>query len=531
MPKLPAMSLIKRRRILFNVETPSKAYPAGCDRCFRFHAFDDLHRFTPSLEVRSIRLPAEIQTPPLRRKPFPRASWAEASAVESPLPDHQERPVSGRMAPCYNPRKMADYSRFLRNLHNCNILGVNPPVQDFAFFDLWAKPLGLLYILQTLRQQGNRVTLVDCISESDGKRKSYGRKAPARTLIPKPKPYENVPRRFYHFGIVKESFLARLRKIPPPDIILVTSMMTYWYPGVFWAISLIKEVFPKAPVMLGGVYARLCPEHARKSGADMIQTCRLDLDMIRPAAELYPAPEYAVSMTSFGCPMNCGYCASSILWPEYAARTIEEVTAEIRHQIQAGNGNIQDTAFYDDALLVDRESRFYPLCESFQREFPTMRFHTPNGLHVRMIDSRCAQILRSTGFKTLRLSFEGTDRALRNIQGKKTDLDSFAFAVNHLRKAGYQNDEIETYVLLGLPGQRPEDMEENIQIVKDIGVKVKTAQYSPIPQTSTFQEAAYVTPEIRKEPLLHNNTVYSSHVSKTLEPEVLQHLKDLARSN
>jgi len=154
---------------------------------------------------------------------------------------------------------MADYSRFLSHLHNCNILGVNPPVQDFAFFDLWAKPLGLLYILETLRQQGNNVALLDCISESGGKRKTYGRTAPAKTLIPKPKPYEKIPRRFYHFGTGKEYFISRLKSLPRPDIILVTSMMTYWYPGVFWAISLIKEVFPKVPVMLGGVYARLCP--------------------------------------------------------------------------------------------------------------------------------------------------------------------------------------------------------------------------------------------------------------------------------
>jgi len=425
---------------------------------------------------------------------------------------------------------MADYSRFLRNLRNCKILGVNPPVRDFAFFDLWAKPLGLLYILETLRQQGNSVALIDCISESGGKRKTYGRMAPAKKPISKPKPYENIPRRFYHFGIGREAFLSRLRNLPRPDIILVTSMMTYWYPGVFWAISLIREVFPKVPVMLGGVYARLCPEHARKSGADMIQTARLDLELIRPAIELYSAPGYAISMTSFGCPMDCGYCASSFLWPDYTARTAEEITAEIKHQVEAGAGIIQDTAFYDDALLVDKEYRFYPLCENFQREFPTMRFHTPNGLHVRMIDSRCAQILKSTGFKTLRLSFEGTDRTLRKIQGNKTDLDSFASAVGHLRKAGYRNDEIETYVLLGLPEQRPEDMEENIQAVRDIGVKVKTAQYSPIPQTRTFQEAALVTPEIRTEPLLHNNTVYSSYVSKSLEPETLQHLKDLARS-
>jgi len=45
------------------------------------------------------------------------------------------------------------------------VLGVNPPVHDFTFFDLWAKPLGLLFLLDYLRKRGNRVFLADCIFE------------------------------------------------------------------------------------------------------------------------------------------------------------------------------------------------------------------------------------------------------------------------------------------------------------------------------------------------------------------------------
>ena len=36
-----------------------------------------------------------------------------------------------------------------------NILGVNPPVTDFAFFDLWSKPMGFLYLLEKMRELGN----------------------------------------------------------------------------------------------------------------------------------------------------------------------------------------------------------------------------------------------------------------------------------------------------------------------------------------------------------------------------------------
>jgi hypothetical protein len=63
-------------------------------------------------------------------------------------------------------------------------------------------------------------------------------------------------------------FEALLRNGPRPDIILITTMMTYWYPGAFDAIATLKKVFPGVPIVLGGLYATLCPEHADHSGAD-----------------------------------------------------------------------------------------------------------------------------------------------------------------------------------------------------------------------------------------------------------------------
>ncbi len=61
--------------------------------------------------------------------------------------------------------------------------------------------------------------------------------------------------------------------MPRPDAVLVTSLMTYWYPGVTAAIRLVREYFPGVPVILGGIYASLCPDHARShSGADLVLT-------------------------------------------------------------------------------------------------------------------------------------------------------------------------------------------------------------------------------------------------------------------
>lgn len=147
---------------------------------------------------------------------------------------------------------MSDLSGYLGSLKGCRILGINPPVRDFAFFDLWAKPLGLLYLLGALREQQNHVSLIDCISDSSSADRRYGRKTPERVEIPKPDAYRGIPRRYWHFGLTREELASRIISQPRPDLVLVTSSMTYWYKGVFWCIEQLRKILPGVPVILGG---------------------------------------------------------------------------------------------------------------------------------------------------------------------------------------------------------------------------------------------------------------------------------------
>ena len=129
-------------------------------------------------------------------------------------------------------------------------------------------------------------------------------------------------------------------------------MMTYWYPGVCEAIGLVRALHGRVPVALGGVYASLCPEHARAhSGADQVlegpglpAALRLADKLIggchsenryadprglpAPAHDLVPRP-YAAVLTSWGCPWRCTYCASHRLHPSFVQRNPAAVEEEI----------------------------------------------------------------------------------------------------------------------------------------------------------------------------------------------------------
>ena len=159
---------------------------------------------------------------------------------------------------------------------------INPWIYDFAAFDLWSKPLGLLFIAGYLRERGFRIHVIDCLSRHHpgmkadksvflSHRHAFGTGKFHRDQVPKPPPLRHVARPFSRYGISRELFVHDLKRIEDPAAILVTSLMTYWYLGVNEVIALARDIHPGVPVLLGGIYATLCRDHAMSfSGADRV---------------------------------------------------------------------------------------------------------------------------------------------------------------------------------------------------------------------------------------------------------------------
>ena len=152
-----------------------------------------------------------------------------------------------------------------------SLLLINPWIYDFAAYDFFARPLGLLYLAGWLRAQGYAVHFLDCLGTPHARTGPFGTGRYPKEIIPPPPALAGITRRYGRYRISEAAFRERLDRVPTPAAILVTSLMTYWYPGVAAAIRLARERFPGVPVILGGIYATLCPEHAQQhSGADRV---------------------------------------------------------------------------------------------------------------------------------------------------------------------------------------------------------------------------------------------------------------------
>jgi len=443
---------------------------------------------------------------------------------------------------------------------------INPWIYDFAAYDLWSKPLGLLYLASTLRRSGFEIHLIDCLdihhpgmpggpSSAPPVRRNHGTGKFWRKEVSKPSALQHVPRPYSRYGISPALFAEDLGRIKGPSAILVTSLMTYWYPGVKEVIRMSKEAHPGVPVILGGLYARLCSDHAlRHSGADLIVPASGlgDLPAVKDALHAFgiqgreaplpsdPIPypaydmlrkiDYICLLTSTGCPYRCRYCASHFLNPHPLRRDPLECIEEILRW-HRGYG-VRDFAFYDDALLVDWSNHIGLVLEEVIRRDMEIRFHTPNALHVREVTADLADLLYRSGFRTVRLGLETSDPRLHHDLDRKLGRGEFERAVANLAKAGYTRREIGAYVLAGLPGQSAESVRETLEFVGRVGGSPYLAEYSPIPHTPLWEEALAVSGyDLAGEPLFHNNTLLPCWDGRRREryPALKERAKEIRR--
>ena len=437
------------------------------------------------------------------------------------------------------------------------VLLINPWIYDFAAYDFWFKPLGLLSIGAVLQQFGYQVDLIDCLDRHRPELPRYLGSAGTKSRddatgkffreeLEKPAVLRHVPRKYCRYGYPLAFFESMLEKAPDPDVVLITSFMTYWYPAVRDAARIVRDRFPHAIIVLGGIYATLCPQHAQENvQPDYLITGEGEQEIVRliaaiegngrvhnlgeslddfpyPAFDLYPRLESVALLTSRGCPYQCNFCASKRLVPKYRCRTPQNVLQELTlwHE-QRG---IRHFAFFDDALLLHPDQNIKPLLRGIIEKGHPLNLHTPNGLQPRNIDQELADLLFHAGAKTLRLSFETSNPLRQKTMSAKVSNEDLQRAMMYLAKAGFDRQEIGVYVMFGLADQDEREVKESVKFVNDLGAMVNLASFSPIPQTEEWQRAISSGLWHEEEDLLLTNNSLFPLWTKTIGYERCQEL-------
>jgi hypothetical protein len=434
------------------------------------------------------------------------------------------------------------------------ILLVNPPIYDFAAYDFWLQPYGLLSVAGQLRGQAE-FRLFDYLGQwgdcglkglSDGnpqsairspQRDRWGRGPICHERIESPEPLKKIPRYFRRFGLPRALFADYLREQGPFDCVLVQTMMTYWYPGVREVIEDLRSVWPDARIVLGGNYATLCPDHACGLGVDLV-VVGSDLQPLWRFLEMTPNPNepalweaeandhsprrVGALKLADGCPFQCSYCSVPRVYGGFRPRPLERSLAELELLVARGAANV---AFYDDALLFDAERVLVPFLTEMLRRGLRVNLHTPNALNARFLTADLARLMVRAGFKTFYLGFESASRQWQQGTGGKVFSEELARAVEHLFAAGADPVEITAYQIVGHPDSDLQEPEGSMRFVHSLGIRGMLADFSPIPGTPDGDACRrWVDLD---EPLLHNKTAFPI---LRLGFDEVNRLKDLQRA-
>lgn len=402
------------------------------------------------------------------------------------------------------------------------ILLLNPPIYDFAAYDFWLKPYGLLRVAGFLRGQAD-FQLFDSLDRASPLLPSPTRKMRADKWgrgefyaeeTTRPAIFDAVPRRFQRFGIPRAAFRKFLAENEPFDAVLIQTTMTYWYPGVRENIEDLRALSPQTKIVLGGVYATLCPDHARSLGPDLVVD-GLNLEPLwkflnlapdntaLPLWDLYPKLNVGVQKLADGCPFKCTYCSVPQVYPTFHARPMERSLAEFDHLLACG---VEHIAFYDDALLYTPDRILIPFLKEVLKRPRRVNFHTPNALNARFISRELAELMVEAGFKIVYLGFESSAYEWQKKTGGKVYSHELEDAVDNLVRAGADINHIHAYLILGHPQNDQQSVESSMRFAHSAGIRLMLSEFSPIPGTPDGELCRkWVDLD---EPLYHNKTAF-----------------------
>lgn len=321
-----------------------------------------------------------------------------------------------------------------------------------------------------------------------------------------------------------------------PDEIWVTSIMTYWWESTLDTLLLAKELYPNAKVRVGGIYPTLAPNHLRDAlrargyefqvvrGRDLEVTrgddgtqvanpdcivtgevpeaSNADLDfevfrhMTREFERQERLPEYAILMTSRGCPFDCSYCAQKAYNEgnlKVRIRSAKDTLEEIRTKYH--EYGIRRFAFYEDNFLLEKANiqRLLELLLEHKDELQHLRLYAPEGIEVRLLhdDLAFAKLMKETGFESVYLPLENMSREVTNSWNRRhSHAGLFEGAVKVCHDAQFQlhNMAVNAFILFGMPGEDLQDIVNTIFYASEKVGGIVPMLFTPVPGSLMYEQ-------------------------------------------
>jgi anaerobic magnesium-protoporphyrin IX monomethyl ester cyclase len=353
---------------------------------------------------------------------------------------------------------------------------VNPPPPPGAFVHYQSPLIGVAYIAAVLEEKGFEVTVIDC---------------PLLNMN-----YEGLKQEIIRFK---------------PDMVGITSV-TVTFSSAVQAAHVVKEVYPRVLVVLGGPHVTVLDEQTvnehpdvdvvvRGEGeATMLELAELvaksnlknlrdvkgitfrkngkivrtdDRDFIQnldqlphPAYKYFPLEKYRLFgklilpiTTSRGCFANCSFClAPRMAGRAFRARSPKNVVDEL--ELFKNLYKPDAFTFHDETFTTDNE-RAINICEEIKRR----KIGIPWDCSTRVdrISEDVLVNMKLAGCQLVSFGAESGSQEILNAMRKGTTVEQNERAIKWVKKAGMT---VTVSMIIGYPGETKETLEQTLNFIR-----------------------------------------------------------------
>lgn len=255
-----------------------------------------------------------------------------------------------------------------------------------------------------------------------------------------------------------------------PDIIMVSSLFTYWSRYVVDAVRHYRSLFPKSKIIVGGIFATLMPNVCKTlTECDEVSVGLYEngkAENIEINYSLLKVPiDYQIIHASRGCFRKCAFCGTWRIEPERIFR--KSILNEIRSKM---------LIFYDNNLLAN------PSIENILDELSKFKLNRhsvisecQSGLDGRILSEKpfLANMLKAAHFKNPRIAWDGNINGHVKIKNQIEILKSAGYKANH------KSTDIYVFMLFNYTLSY-EEMCEKLEYCRKWGSLVIDCRYRPL---------------------------------------------------
>jgi radical SAM superfamily enzyme YgiQ (UPF0313 family) len=186
--------------------------------------------------------------------------------------------------------------------------------------------------------------------------------------------------------------------------------------------------------------------------------------------------------TTRGCPFDCTFCASKVVWTrKLRRRSPANVVAEIEWLVK--DFGVRELHFEDDnfTCVVKHASE---ICQLIIDKKIDVLWNLPNGLRIDTLNEDLLKLMKRAGCFMFGMGLESADQGVLDGAKKELDIKKVPELVRLINKVGI---ETQAFFIMGLPGETRSTAEKTINFALKNGFSTaKFHNLIPLPGTDVY---------------------------------------------